>query len=58
MFSYDSAVLANMRTSVTFIQIAMMFELFASNIDILKIAALFRGQGVQLLNSLSNEDFP
>ena len=47
-----------MCTSVTFMQIAMMLELLASDIDILEIAAFFRGQGVQRWNSLSNEDFP
>ncbi len=40
MSSYFSPILADMVASMTFVQVAMMFELLTSDIDIFKVAAL------------------
>ena len=43
MSSYFPSILADMGASMTFVQVAMMFKLLTSDIDIFKVAALIEG---------------
>lgn len=52
MLSNDPSVLADVRTSMPFVQIAVVFELVAPNMDVLEVAALFERQGVLRIISL------
>ena len=41
MLSHDSTILADVRSNMTFMKIAVVFELFVTDVYVLKVAALF-----------------